>query len=54
MKQTVQFDGFDRGILALAQRDAALSNATLAEQVGASAASCRRRMRAIRWRQKSG
>ena len=47
MKQTVQFDDIDRRILALVQRDATLSNATRAEQVGASAASCWRRMRAM-------
>jgi DNA-binding Lrp family transcriptional regulator len=47
MKQTVQFDDIDRRILALVQRDATLSNASLAEQVGASAASCWRRMRAM-------
>jgi Lrp/AsnC family transcriptional regulator len=54
MKQTVQFGDIGRRIPALVQRDATLSNATRAEQVGASAASCWRRMRAIRWRQKSG
>jgi Lrp/AsnC family transcriptional regulator len=54
VKQTVQFDDIDRWLLALVQRDVTLSNATLADQVGASAASCWRRMRAIRWRQKSG
>jgi DNA-binding Lrp family transcriptional regulator len=42
-----QIDAIDRKILRLLQRDATLTNAALAEQVGASAASCWRRIRAL-------
>jgi Lrp/AsnC family transcriptional regulator len=40
-------DAIDRKILRLLQRDATLTNAALAEQVGASAASCWRRVKAL-------
>ena len=47
MNQTVQLDAIDRRIIAALQSDATLSNAALAERVGASAASCWRRIRAL-------
>lgn len=47
MNQTVQLDAIDRRIVAALQSDATLSNAALAERVGASAASCWRRIRAL-------
>lgn len=40
-------DAIDRRIVALLQADATLTNADLAERVGASAASCWRRVRAL-------
>lgn len=46
-KQTVQTDETDRRILRALQRDGALSQAALAEQVGTSPASCWRRVRAL-------
>jgi Lrp/AsnC family transcriptional regulator len=47
MKQIVQIDGIDRKIIAALQEDATLSNAALAERVGASAASCWRRIKSL-------
>ena len=47
MKQIVQLDQVDRRIVALVQEDATLSHAELAERVGASAASCWRRIKAL-------
>jgi Lrp/AsnC family transcriptional regulator len=47
MKQTFQLDETDIRILKTLQRDAALSQAALAEQVGASPASCWRRIRSL-------
>lgn len=47
MKQTVQMDAIDRRIVTLLQQDATLTHADLAEQVGASAASCWRRIKAL-------
>ncbi len=47
MKYPVQLDETDRRILRALQRDATLSQAALAEQVGSSAASCWRRVKAL-------
>jgi Lrp/AsnC family transcriptional regulator len=47
VKQNHQLDEIDRRIVALLQRDAAISHAELADQVGASAASCWRRVKAL-------
>ncbi|WP_336978545.1 Lrp/AsnC family transcriptional regulator [Altererythrobacter fulvus] len=47
MKQDVDLDRVDRKILALVQRDATLSHAEIAERVGASSASCWRRIKAM-------
>ena len=47
MKQSLDLDVVDRSLLRILQRDANLSHAALAEQVGASAASCWRRIRAL-------
>ncbi len=47
MKHRVQIDEVDKQLLRALQRDASLSVAALAEQVGASAASCWRRIRAL-------
>lgn len=46
MKQN-SLDEIDRRLLRLLQEDAAVSHATLAEQAGASPASCWRRIRAL-------
>ena len=47
MKPKFQIDEVDRKILAALQRDATLSHAELAEKVGASSASCWRRIKAM-------
>ena len=47
MKETNQFDEIDQRILRALQEDATMSSAALAEHVGASAASCWRRIRAL-------
>jgi Lrp/AsnC family transcriptional regulator len=47
MKSDRQIDPIDRKILALLQQDATLSHAELADRVGASAASCWRRIKAL-------
>jgi Lrp/AsnC family transcriptional regulator len=47
MKQDHQIDLIDRRILAALQRDAAITHAELAEKVGASTASCWRRIKAL-------
>ena len=47
MSQTFHLDEIDRRIVRALQRDASLSHAALAEQVGASAASVWRRVRAL-------
>lgn len=47
MKQNIQLDEIDRRLLRALQEDASLSHAALAEQVGASPASCWRRIRAL-------
>ncbi len=47
MKYPVQLDETDRRILRALQRDATLSQAALAEEVGSSAASCWRRVKAL-------
>lgn len=47
LKQTLQLDAIDRRLLQLLQEDGALSHAALADRVGASAASCWRRIRAM-------
>lgn len=47
MKHIYQMDSIDRRIVTLLQQDATLSHADLAEQVGASAASCWRRVKAL-------
>jgi Lrp/AsnC family transcriptional regulator len=47
VKQIDHLDPLDRRILRALQKDASLSHAALAEQVGASAASCWRRIRAL-------
>lgn len=47
MKQDRQIDAIDRRILAALQQDAAISHQELAERVGASSASCWRRIKAM-------
>ncbi|HEX7854884.1 MAG TPA: Lrp/AsnC family transcriptional regulator [Sphingobium sp.] len=47
MKQNRHMDLVDRRIVALLQNDATLSHADLAERVGASTASCWRRVKAL-------
>ncbi len=47
MKQAADLDRVDRKILALIQKDATLSHAEIAERVGASSASCWRRIKAM-------
>ncbi len=47
MKQAPDLDAIDRKIISLLQEDATLSHAQLAEQVGASSASCWRRVKAL-------
>lgn len=47
MNQKIQLDAIDRRILTLLQRDANMSHAALAERVGASSASCWRRVKAL-------
>jgi DNA-binding Lrp family transcriptional regulator len=47
MKDDLQFDEIDRKLLRALQHDASLSHAALAEQVGASPASCWRRIKAL-------
>jgi len=47
MKSDVSLDAVDQRILAILQRDAAISHSELAEQVGASTASCWRRVKAM-------
>ncbi len=47
MKETDQIDPVDRRIIRELQRDASVSHATLAEKVGASAASVWRRVRSL-------
>ena len=47
MKQDFDFNAVDRRIIFALQADASLSNADLAEAVGASAASCWRRVKAL-------
>jgi Lrp/AsnC family transcriptional regulator len=47
MNDLIQLDATDRRILSELQRDASLSMAALAERVGASAASCWRRVKAL-------
>jgi Lrp/AsnC family transcriptional regulator len=47
MKSDYQLDVIDRRIVARLQADATLSHADLAEEVGASAASCWRRIKAL-------
>ena len=47
MKETYQLDAVDRRILAALQEDASISHAALAERVGASTASCWRRIKAL-------
>lgn len=47
MKQDFAIDAIDRKILAILQQDATLSHAELGERVGASGASCWRRIKAL-------
>lgn len=47
MKPDRDIDGVDRRILTFLQQDATISHAELAERVGASAASCWRRIKAL-------
>lgn len=47
MKRSHELDAIDRRIVALLQRDATLSHAELADRVGASSASCWRRVKAL-------
>jgi Lrp/AsnC family transcriptional regulator len=47
MKQVRELDAIDRRLLALLQEDATISHAELAERVGASAASCWRRIKLL-------
>ena len=47
MKGIAQLDGIDRRILRALQQDASISHAALGELVGASSASCWRRIRAL-------
>lgn len=46
-KQSRQFDEIDRRILSVLQSDASVSHAELADRVGASTASCWRRIKAL-------
>ena len=47
MKQDIELDVVARRILAILQEDATISHAELAERVGASSASCWRRIKAL-------
>ena len=47
MKQIHDIDAIDKKIIEILQRDATVSHADLAEQVGASSASCWRRVKAM-------
>jgi DNA-binding Lrp family transcriptional regulator len=47
MNETIQLDEIDRRLIRALQEDATLSQAALAERVGASPASCWRRIRAL-------
>src|SRR5690606_5206257 len=47
MKQKRQLDAVDRRIVKLLQADASISHAELAEKVGASSASCWRRIKSL-------
>ncbi|WEK47837.1 MAG: Lrp/AsnC family transcriptional regulator [Candidatus Andeanibacterium colombiense] len=47
MKRTRELELIDRKILTILQRDASVSHAELAERVGASSASCWRRIKAL-------
>ena len=47
MKNSHQIDDMDRRILSVLQRDATVSHAELADRVGASTASCWRRIKAL-------
>lgn len=47
MKQVLQLDRIDQKIITLLQQDATLSHADLAERVGASPASCWRRVKSL-------
>ena len=47
MKQDIHLDALDRALLRALQADASLSHSALAERVGASPASCWRRVRAL-------
>jgi DNA-binding Lrp family transcriptional regulator len=47
MNETIQLDEIDRRLIRALQEDASLSQAALAERVGASPASCWRRIRAL-------
>jgi Lrp/AsnC family transcriptional regulator len=47
MKDAVRLDDIDRRLLRALQQDASLSNSALAERVGASQASCWRRIKAL-------
>jgi Lrp/AsnC family transcriptional regulator len=47
MKNSHQIDDIDRRILSVLQRDATVSHAELADRVGASTASCWRRIKAL-------
>lgn len=48
MKESVQLDPLDRRILAAVQVDGSISQSDLAQKVGASAASCWRRLKSLR------
>jgi len=45
MERTTKFDSFDRHILGLLQKNAALSNQEIAEEIGLSASPCSRRIK---------
>jgi len=47
MKQTIELDAVTRKILTILQEDGTISHADLAERVGASSASCWRRIKAL-------
>ncbi len=47
MKESIDLDDVDRRLLRALQEDASLSHAALAEKIGASPASCWRRIRAL-------
>ena len=47
MKSSLDLDAIDKKILAILQRDATVSHTDLAERVGASSASCWRRVKAM-------